>query len=53
MAERLQGFAWLAKKIREGKLEYPLSDIDVTIVRGMANNNLNMTKNRKSPVCAS
>lgn len=48
MAERLQGFAWLAKKIREGKLEYPLSEMDEKIIRGMANNNLNMTKTAKA-----
>ena len=48
MAERLQGFAWLAHKIREGKLQNPLTETDVSVIRGMANNGLNMVKTGKA-----
>ena len=44
MSEQKQGLAWLAQKCQERKVENPLDEKDVAIVRALANNNLNATK---------
>ena len=38
----------MAQKIKEEKVVNPLTEQDVSIIRGMANHNLNMTETAKS-----
>lgn len=46
MAEK-HGLMWLAGKVKEGKAQNPLTEQEVAIIRGMANNNLRMTDTAK------
>lgn len=48
MAEELHGLERLAQKIRENKAQNPLDEMDVSIIRGLANHNMNVAKTARA-----
>lgn len=48
----LTGLAWLVQRIKDGRVMNPLDEMDISIIRGLANNGMSIPKTAKATYMA-